>query len=230
MTSFIAMQARDFARKKHVDQKRKYNGEPYFNHLEEVALLTRTFGLGEEAEVLAYLHDTVEDTATTHKELVDTFGVQIALGVRALTNAKDIGNRKMRKAADRTRLSMSSPVVQSVKCADMISNARDIVPHDPNFAVVFLDEMDELIKVLTQAHSGIRQFAHMTCQVEQLYLFLNKAKQENKEKENVSHAATQAANDTVTDANPVPQASGTTESDAYRSGDGQIIQIGRAHV
>lgn len=219
-------QAREFAREKHKEQKRKYTGEPYFNHLDEVALLMRTFGVGEEAEILAYLHDTVEDTATTHKDLVDLFGVDIAMGVRALTNAKHGGNRKARKAMDRTRLAMASPVVQTVKCGDLISNARDIVPHDPDFAVVFLDEMDDLVKVLTQAHPGLRQFAHMVCQTEQLYLFLNKVKKDKQEKENVSHPAAQAANDT--DTNAVPQAGGTAEGDAHRSGDGQIIVDAKA--
>lgn len=224
-TSILAAKARDFAQAKHSEQKRKYTGEPYFVHLEEVALLARTFGLGEEAEAIAYLHDTVEDTNTTHKELVDTFGVRVAMGVRALTNAKDIGNRKTRKAADRVRLSTADPTVQSVKCADLISNARDIGRYDPDFAVVFLDEMDELIKVLTQAHPGLRQFAHMICQTEQLYVFLNKAK---KERKNVSHPAPQAANDTDTDTNAVPQTGGTAESDTHRSGDGQIIVDAKA--
>jgi Guanosine polyphosphate pyrophosphohydrolases/synthetases len=181
----LATQARQFAREKHKEQKRKYTGEPYFAHLEEVAQLVRTFDMGEEAEVLAYLHDTVEDTNTTHAELVEKFGLQIAMGVRALTNDVDIslGNRKARKEMDRTRLSQTTAVVQSVKCADLISNARDIAVHDPKFAVVYLDEMDELLKVLRQAQAGIKDFANMVCQVEQLYLFLNKVKQDKQEKE-----------------------------------------------
>lgn len=199
MTNFIAMQAKEFAREKHKEQKRKYNGEPYFNHLEEVAEITRAFNLGEEAEVLAYLHDTVEDTNTTHKELVDKFGVQIALGVRALTNVHDLtlGNRAERKAMDRVRLGASTAVVQSVKCADMISNARNIVKHDPDFAIVFLDEMDELVKVLRQAHNGLHDFANMVCQVEQLYLYLNKVKKDKLEKENVANDSNPIDNNTV---------------------------------
>jgi (p)ppGpp synthase/HD superfamily hydrolase len=200
--NLIALQAREFARAKHAEQKRKYTGEPYFVHLEEVAELVRTFGVGEEAEVLAYLHDTVEDTATTHAELVEKFGVQIALGVRALTNTpKDTGNRKTRKEIDRRRLADAPAVVQSVKCADMISNARDLVHNDPKFAVVFLDEMDDLVKVLRQAHSGLHQFAHMVGQVEQLYLFLNDAKKD-KEAKDVPHTSTQ----TNLVADSVPQA------------------------
>lgn len=200
MTNFIAMQAKEFARAKHEGQKRKYNGEAYFNHLEEVAEIARTFVLGEEAEVLAYLHDTVEDTNTTHAELVEKFGVQIALGVRALSNEKSIANRKTRKAADRVRLADARDVVQSVKCADMISNARDIGMNDPNFAIVFLDEMDELIKVLRLAHKGLHEFANMVCQVEQLYLYLNKVKKDKLEKENVPSTEPTASTNVATPA------------------------------
>jgi hypothetical protein len=196
------MQAAEFARKKHDGQVRKYTGEPYYNHLEEVAELVRTFGLGEEAEVLAYLHDTVEDTNTTHSELVEKFGVQIALGVRALTNNNlDVGNRKTRKAMDRSRLAMSAAVVQSVKCCDLISNCRDIVVHDPNFGIVFLDEMDELLKVLTQAQKVVHNVAHMACQTEQLYAYLNRVKKDKQEKVDVPHTSPQTDN-------PVPEASG----------------------
>lgn len=204
MTNLIALQASAFAREKHKEQKRKYTGEPYFNHLEEVAELTRVFGLGLVAEVVAYLHDTVEDTNTTHAELVEKFGVEIAMGVRALTKPPlDAGNRKVRKEMDRVRLSQAPAVIQSIKCCDLISNCRDIIPYDPDFALVFLDEMDELLKALHLANKDVHSMAYMMNQTFQLVAFLDKVK---KDKTNVPHTGTQTDSQPDTAAQTGPAA------------------------
>ena len=57
-----------FAAEKHAQQKRKgAAGEPYFNHLLEVAELVATSSDRLDVELLmaAFLHDTVEDTGVT---------------------------------------------------------------------------------------------------------------------------------------------------------------------
>lgn len=66
--------ARDFAVKAHGDQQ--YGQHPYSYHLDAVAALVVPFG--EDFQIVAYLHDTVEDTATTVEEIEATFGRAIA--------------------------------------------------------------------------------------------------------------------------------------------------------
>ena len=57
--------AMTFCRWKHRNQKRKYTGEPYYNHCYEVASILMRVTTEDEIIAAGYLHDTVEDTDTT---------------------------------------------------------------------------------------------------------------------------------------------------------------------
>ena len=46
-------------------------------------------------------------------------------------------------------LAQASRRAKTVKLADLIDNCKDITRHDPRFAQVYLDEMDELLDVLS---------------------------------------------------------------------------------
>lgn len=141
--------ARAFAYARHGDQKRKYTNEPYVVHLEEVFAIVKTVPHTEEMLAAALLHDTVEDTDTTHDEIRAEFGEKVALFVYYLTDVskKSDGNRKVRKAIDRDHIAQGPPESQTIKYADVISNGKDIAKNDPDFAVVYLREKDELLAV-----------------------------------------------------------------------------------
>src|SRR4030081_3720881 len=73
----LLLKALAFAAHKHRDQRRKdAESSPYINHPIALADVLINEGGVTDVEVLcaALLHDTVEDTATTHEELVDAFG------------------------------------------------------------------------------------------------------------------------------------------------------------
>ena len=61
------------------------------------------------------------------------------------------GNRATRKRLSRERLGSAPGWVQTIKCADLISNTASIVQFDPPFARVYLEEKHLLLKVMTQA-------------------------------------------------------------------------------
>ena len=66
---------------------RRKSGEPYILHPIAVAMIcVEEIGLGVRSTICALLHDTVEDTATTIKELQDEFGVLVASLVEELTS------------------------------------------------------------------------------------------------------------------------------------------------
>lgn len=139
-----------FARERHAKHVRKYDGRPYYEHLFEVANLIDAAG-GSYVEVAAgYLHDTVEDVGVTYEELVNEFGEDVADVVMMVTDVSkpEDGNRKTRKAIDREHLSKADGRGRTVKLADIISNTRDIVKNDPDFAKVYLKEKLLLIPVL----------------------------------------------------------------------------------
>ena len=119
------------AAQRHSGAARKGRGnEPYINHLAEVANLVSEASGGADAELVAagWLHDIIEDTATTREELADRFSVRVAALVVEVSD--DMGLPK----DERRRLQVvgaphKSPDAKLIKIADKISNIRArIVP------------------------------------------------------------------------------------------------------
>jgi (p)ppGpp synthase/HD superfamily hydrolase len=151
----IAYEAMMFAREKHAAQRRKFTNNPYTDHLAEVAGIVATVAHSQndvspdEMIAIAWLHDCIEDQGVEQAELA-RFGEYVAWGVLMLSDL-EVGNRAARKAASRERLGGCPGWIQTVKCADLISNTSSIVEHDPKFAVVYLAEKRALLDVLTRA-------------------------------------------------------------------------------
>ena len=147
--------ARIFATAAHaaVGQTRKYTGEPYVVHPIEVASIVKNAGGTEAMVAAALLHDVLEDTGVTFDLLVDQFGSEVAELVLWLTDVSrpEDGNRSTRKALDRQHSAAAPADAQTVKVADLISNTRSIVAHDPSFAKTYLEEKRLLLDVLTKA-------------------------------------------------------------------------------
>ena len=71
----------------------------------------------------------------------------------------ETGNRAQRKAASRNRLASASAEIQTIKCADLISNTASIVQHDAKFAEIYLEEKRLLLDVLAKADGRLVQIA-----------------------------------------------------------------------
>jgi len=80
----LVRRAFDCAFEAHRTQRRK-SGEPYIKHPLEVAILVTHIKLDEASICAALLHDVVEDTPTTHADLVKAFGQEVADLVDSLT-------------------------------------------------------------------------------------------------------------------------------------------------
>jgi guanosine-3',5'-bis(diphosphate) 3'-pyrophosphohydrolase len=78
----------------------------------------------------ALLHDTVEDTATTHEELVDAFGARVARIVAEVTDDKQLPKAE-RKRLQVVRAPHISREAKLVKLADKIANLRDVAERPP---------------------------------------------------------------------------------------------------
>jgi len=143
-----------------VGQRRKYSDEPYWHHpLQVMELLKKhaTQPVTEEMLAAAALHDVCEDTHVSLETIRDIFGNTVYHLVENLTDISrpQDGNRRARKQKDLEHTQQASPEAKSVKCADLISNARSIVDNDPDFAVVWLREKEALLEVLTDADPGV---------------------------------------------------------------------------
>lgn len=161
----IVEKARLYATAAHaaVGQVRKYTGEPYIVHPIEVAEIVSTVAHTPEMLAAAYLHDVVEDTKVTVDDIRAEFGPVIASYVHWLTNPskKVDGNRAFRKALDRDYIQHAPANVHTIKLADLISNTRTIVLHDPKFAKVFLEEKRLLLEVLVKGDETLMSRAKM---------------------------------------------------------------------
>jgi (p)ppGpp synthase/HD superfamily hydrolase len=125
--------AAHFAAQRHAGQRRKgLAGEPYINHLIEVAELVAASSEMVDTNLMmaAFLHDTVEDTGVTRDELEDLFGSDVAGLVMEVTDDKSLPKEK-RKALQVQGAPKKSPRAQTLKLADKISNLRSILSSPP---------------------------------------------------------------------------------------------------
>jgi guanosine-3',5'-bis(diphosphate) 3'-pyrophosphohydrolase len=164
--SDLAIRAMIFARQAHKDQVRKYTGNPYADHLAEVAGIVSTvlnFKDSPDVDIAtAWLHDCVEDCGVQLDEIERLFGFEVALGVSGLSDV-ETGNRAERKQKSRDRLAACSGWIQTIKCADLISNTSSIVKHDPKFAVTYLEEKRLLLDAMTKADPRLLEMARAQC-------------------------------------------------------------------
>ncbi len=83
------IRAYEFARSAHKDTKRR-SGDPYISHCLEVAKTVHEWNLYEPSIAAALLHDVVEDTDYTLKDIEKRFGKEVASLVSGLTKLKKI--------------------------------------------------------------------------------------------------------------------------------------------
>lgn len=126
----IIQQAYDFCLKHHAGQKRA-SGGPFALHPLEVALVLAEMKLDATAIAAGLLHDAVEDTPVTSREISETFGEQVAHIVDGVTKIDKIqfANREDRQAENvrKMLLAMVSDVrVVLIKLADRLHNMRTL--------------------------------------------------------------------------------------------------------
>jgi GTP diphosphokinase / guanosine-3',5'-bis(diphosphate) 3'-diphosphatase len=130
-----------YAMQKHGHQKRA-SGDPYFSHPLEVAAILTDMHLDESTVVAALLHDTIEDTNATRKEIDEIFGTDIGALVEGLTKLKklDLVSKKAAQAENLRKLLLAvadDVRVLLVKLADRLHNMRtlDHVPEDKRLRI-----------------------------------------------------------------------------------------------
>jgi (p)ppGpp synthase/HD superfamily hydrolase len=146
--------ARKYAKEKHKDQIRKFDGKPYIVHPIRVSYLIKKFkGQSKNIEalrIIALLHDTLEDTNTTFLEIKEIFGNLIASVVKELTSDKDkiklIGKAEYlkNKMKDMTDYSLV------LKLVDRLDNVSDFPLAPSEFVQKYKNETQEIISFIEQ--------------------------------------------------------------------------------
>ncbi len=121
-----------FAAESHSGQLRKDGNTPYVNHpLEVMHLLAHTGNVSDEdILVAAVLHDVIEDTTVTAKEIADRFGERVSKIVVELTDDKSL-SKEERKRHQLTGATKLSPDARLVRISDKICNVYDILYAPP---------------------------------------------------------------------------------------------------
>lgn len=146
-----------FAFGAHEGQRRKYTDAPYITHPAAVAELVRGVPHTEPMLAAAWLHDVVEDCGVTLVRIESSFGSHVADLVSQLTDVSkpSDGNRAKRKAKDLEHIRHAAPAAKTVKLADVINNSHNILPYDPDFAKVYLEEKRRLLAVLVDGDATL---------------------------------------------------------------------------
>ena len=129
----LLARALSFAAHKHRDQRRKdVEASPYINH--PIALFDHLVNVGGITDTVtlcaALLHDTIEDTETSHEELAEAFGTSISNIVAEVTDDKSLPKpeRKQRQIEHAPHLSTRA---RAVKLADKTCNLTDVAQNPP---------------------------------------------------------------------------------------------------
>lgn len=122
-----------FAKEKHKGQFRD-GGEPYVNHPIRVSDLVRKAEHNpEEHNMLtaaALLHDTLEDTDTSVKELEHKFGRELAGIIVELTNSKYASDYFGKAKYLSSHIVHMTPRALTIKLADRLDNILDMEAFD----------------------------------------------------------------------------------------------------
>mgnify|MGYP001580135573 FL=1 len=144
----VVLRAYEFAKEAHKDIKRE-SGEPYLNHCLEVAAKVNEWKLGEASVAAALLHDIVEDTNYTVKDIEKYFGAEIAFLVDGLTKLDAI---QFPTKSDAKIESLRKFIVSSskdlriiiIKLADRLHNMQTIGALNPERQKKFAWETNEI--------------------------------------------------------------------------------------
>ncbi|HEY4391076.1 MAG TPA: RelA/SpoT family protein, partial [Paenibacillus sp.] len=123
-------EAYDFAEQAHHGQVRK-SGEPYIQHPLAVAEIVVSMQMDVLSIIAALLHDVVEDTTVSLKEIENQFGTECALLVDGLTKLERIKFRSKEEQQNENYRKMFIAMAQDIrviviKLADRLHNMRTL--------------------------------------------------------------------------------------------------------
>lgn len=115
-----------FASVRHANQYREIDGAPFIFHPVEVGQLLHREGQADDVIAAGLLHDVLEKTATTRRELEREFGWRVAMLVVTVSDDPRIPDYVERKRELRGRVAHSNPDAVAIYAADKISKLREL--------------------------------------------------------------------------------------------------------
>lgn len=126
----LIKKAVSFATKAHEGQKRD-SGDPYIQHPLEVAVIVDDLGMDTTSIVAALLHDVVEDTEASIKQIGEEYGEDVALLVDGVTKLTRLNFQTQQERQMENLRKMFLAMTQDlrviiIKLADRLHNMRTL--------------------------------------------------------------------------------------------------------
>lgn len=175
----VIEKVKEYAKKAHEGQMRKYTPEPYIVHPVRVMELCKEYTSSIPVLCAALLHDVLEDTEVSKEDLKqfllsvmnDKHASLTLCLVVELTDVyvkKDYPqwNRKTRKKKEADRIAQTDAASQTIKYADIIDNCKEIVKYDQEFGPKFLHECKMLLQRIPKGNVQLYERAKALVQKE----------------------------------------------------------------
>lgn len=163
---------KEFAKKAHDGQRRKYTPDPYIVHPVRVMELCKEYTSSVPVLCAALLHDVLEDTEVSKEELKHfllsvlndkdaAMTLQLVVELTDVYVKKDYPqwNRRTRKKKEADRIAGTSAEAQTIKYADILDNCKEIVQYDQEFGPKFLRECKILLQRMPKGNPELYQRA-----------------------------------------------------------------------
>ena len=115
-----------FASSRHAGQYREIDGAPFIAHPLEVGRLLHRDCQPDRVVAAGLLHDVLEKTKTSPRELEHEFGTRIAQLVAAVSDDASIADYEERKDELRERVARSDSDALAIYAADKIAKVREL--------------------------------------------------------------------------------------------------------
>lgn len=145
--------ARLFAAEKHRGQQRRYGGEPHVMHVERVAGILEAHGYNSPVVLAAaLLHDSLEATETSIRDIESAFGLAVAELVYWISDL-ETGSARERTLLSSWRLARAPFDAKLIKLAEVLDNVPNVIKHDPRFASKYRAEKRLILDAMA-THEG----------------------------------------------------------------------------
>lgn len=147
------IKAKEFAKKAHKGQWRKFSGEPYVEHPKRVAKYVEKLKKSHRLEDLvtaANLHDTIEDTDVTADEIEKLFGSLVASLVKELSSDGEGIKQKGKSQYLADKMIDMSSWGLVIKLADRLDNISDLHRASVKFREKYVKETNFILRRLSQ--------------------------------------------------------------------------------
>lgn len=136
-----------FAKQAHNGQF--YGKDDYYLHLESVWKISVDYRLRKPIQTACWLHDTLEDTNVTYRQLLDEFGFEVAELVYAVTD--ELGrNRKDRKKKTYQKIFEYGKDAALLKLCDRVANIHYSNTQNKKLFSMYRKEHYEFSKIYKQ--------------------------------------------------------------------------------